>query len=114
MPETMVVNVTESAAQAAREAIEGEGKTCDDTFIRIGVRAGGCSGLSYALAFDTTQREGDLVTSVNGVRFVVDERSKTHLMGTTLDYTSGLEGKGFVFRNPNASGSCGCGESFSV
>jgi iron-sulfur cluster assembly protein len=112
--DTMVIHVTDAAAEAARGAIESEGRSCEDTFIRVGVRAGGCSGFSYALAFDTAQRDGDVVTAKGDVRFLVDERSKVYLMGTTLDYTSGLNGQGFVFKNPNTTGSCGCGQSFSV
>jgi iron-sulfur cluster assembly protein len=85
-----------------------------ETFIRVGVDSGGCSGLSYKLEFDNVMREGDQVFEDNGVKVVVDRKSFLYLAGTELDYTGGLNGKGFVFNNPNASRTCGCGESFSV
>jgi iron-sulfur cluster assembly accessory protein len=108
------LEVTEGAVRAARNAIEAEGRTCEGTYIRVGVRAGGCSGHSYALAFDTEARDGDAVVFKGDVRFLVDEQSRRVLSGTLLDYTSGLNGQGFVFKNPNATSTCGCGESFSV
>lgn len=85
-----------------------------DSLIRVGVAGGGCSGLSYQLEFDTTLREGDQVFEDKGVKIAVDKKSFLYLIGTQLDYTGGLNGKGFVFNNPNASRTCGCGESFAV
>jgi len=81
--------------------------------LRIGVRPGGCSGMSYMLGFDVLQ-EGDQVQEVEGVKVLLDPKSAMVLDGTQLDYQDGLQGKGFTFHNPNATRSCGCGESFSV
>jgi iron-sulfur cluster assembly protein len=83
-------------------------------FVRVGVKGGGCSGLEYELNFDNQQREGDEVYEDKGVKIVVDMKSLLYLYGTELDYTGGLNGKGLVFKNPNASRTCGCGESFAV
>jgi iron-sulfur cluster assembly protein len=86
-----------------------------DTYgLRVGVKGGGCSGLSYSLGFDKEAREGDKLVEVDGVRIFVDPKSLFYLSGTQLDYTDGLNGKGFVFNNPNATKSCGCGSSFGV
>ena len=82
--------------------------------LRLGVKGGGCSGLSYVLAFDDKTNEKDLVLEKNGVRVVVDQKSMFYLSGTTLDFTDGLNGRGFVFNNPQAAKTCGCGSSFGV
>ena len=84
------------------------------TFVRVGVKGGGCSGLEYQLTFDTAEQPGDEVYQDKGVKIVVDMKSLLYLYGTELDYTGGLNGKGLVFNNPNASRTCGCGESFAV
>jgi len=84
------------------------------TFVRVGVKSGGCSGLEYKLDFDTVEREGDQVFEDKGIRVVVDMKSLLYLYGTELDYSGGLNGKGLTFNNPNASRTCSCGESFSV
>jgi iron-sulfur cluster assembly protein len=86
----------------------------DDYFVRVSVKAGGCSGLSYDMTFDNKLNDGDEVFEDKGVKIVCDVRSLLYLMNTTLDFSSGLNGKGFQFVNPNASRTCGCGESFSV
>ena len=83
-------------------------------FLRVGVVGGGCSGLSYKLDFDNTIKDGDEVIDQNGVKIVIDKRSVLYLFGTELDFTDGLNGKGFTFINPNASRTCSCGESFAV
>ena len=83
-------------------------------FVRVGVKSGGCSGLSYELKFDTNQPNEDRLFEDNGVKILVDKKSLLYLVGTTLDYSGGLNGKGFVFNNPNANRTCGCGESFSL
>jgi iron-sulfur cluster assembly protein len=85
-----------------------------DSFVRVGVEGGGCSGLSYKMHFDTELKAGDEVFEDNGVKVVVDLKSMLYLYGTELDYSGGLNGKGLVFNNPNASRTCGCGESFAV
>ena len=83
-------------------------------FVRVGVKSGGCSGLSYDLTFDKEQQEGDKVFEDNNVKIIVDKKSFLYLVGTTLEYSGGLNGTGFVFNNPNAQRTCGCGESFSL
>ena len=82
--------------------------------VRVGVKSGGCSGLSYDLKFDKSQIDGDKLFEDNGVKIVVDTKSFLYLIGTTLEYSGGLNGAGFVFNNPNANRTCGCGESFSL
>lgn len=83
-------------------------------FVRVGVKGGGCSGLEYDLKFDTAIQAGDEVYEDKGVKVVVDKKSLLYLFGTQLDYSGGLNGKGLYFNNPNASRTCGCGESFAV
>lgn len=83
-------------------------------YVRVGVKSGGCSGLSYELDFDRSQKENDKVFEDNDVKLIVDKKSFLYLIGTTLEYSGGLNGKGFVFNNPNAQRTCGCGESFSL
>ena len=82
--------------------------------LRVGVVGGGCSGLSYNLDFDTEQKPGDQIFEDKGWKILVDMKSFLYLCGTELDFSDGLNGKGFAFNNPNASRSCGCGESFAV
>ncbi len=83
-------------------------------FVRVSVSSGGCSGLSYKLDFDSEILENDKVFEHNSIKLLVDKKSYLYLVGTTLSYSGGLNGKGFVFENPNASRTCGCGESFAV
>lgn len=108
-----MITVSENAKQHALELIKEEQKP-DGTFIRVGVEGGGCSGLSYKLEFDNVIKDGDQQFEDKGIKIVVDKKSFLYLIGTELDYTGGLNGKGFVFINPNASRTCGCGESFAV
>jgi len=109
-----MITVTENAKKKAVNLMEEDGKTPAEAFIRVGVKGGGCSGLSYDLTFDTDLKEDDKVFENNGIRVVVDKKSFLYLIGTELDYSGGLNGKGFIFVNPNASRTCGCGESFAV
>ncbi|MDH3215631.1 MAG: iron-sulfur cluster assembly accessory protein [Candidatus Krumholzibacteria bacterium] len=109
-----MVTITDSAVQAIRTAFAEENTTAEESYLRVSVRGGGCSGLSYDLTVDAEKRDGDLEVEKDGVRLLVDLKSQLYLTGTTLDHTSGLNGKGFVFVNPNATGTCGCGQSFSV
>jgi iron-sulfur cluster assembly protein len=109
-----LLNITDSAVAAIREAFADEGADAADAYLRVGVRGGGCSGLAYDLSIEREKREGDTIIEKDGIRLVVDVKSQLYLAGTTLDHTKGLNGKGFVFVNPNATGTCGCGESFSV
>lgn len=108
-----MITVTENAKQHAINLIKEENRPAD-TFIRVGVDSGGCSGLSYKLEFDNVIQANDQVFEDKGIKIVVDKKSFLYLIGTELDYSAGLNGKGFVFINPNASRTCGCGESFSV
>jgi len=107
-----MINVTENAKNKAIQLMSEDGK--DGFFIRVSVKGGGCSGLMYDLDFDNTESENDKVFEDNGMKVVVDKKSYLYLVGTTLDYSGGLNGKGFVFVNPNANRTCGCGESFSL
>ncbi|MFM7643418.1 MAG: iron-sulfur cluster insertion protein ErpA [Sphingomonadales bacterium] len=107
-----MLTVTDAAKKQALRLMEDEQK--DGFFIRVGVQGGGCSGLMYQLTFDNEEKEGDMAFQNNGVKVVVDKKSYLYLVGTTLDFSGGLNGKGFVFQNPNADRTCGCGESFSV
>ncbi|MFM7666956.1 MAG: HesB/IscA family protein [Bacteroidota bacterium] len=107
-----MITVTDIAKKQAIRLMEDEGK--DGYFIRVGVEGGGCSGLMYQLTFDNENKEGDKAFEDNGIKVVVDTKSYLYLIGTILDYSGGLNGKGFIFKNPNADRTCGCGESFSV
>lgn len=109
-----MITVTERAAQAIRDCIAAENKSPVNAFLRVSVKGGGCSGLMYNLAIDETAAESDMIIQNGDVRIVVDKKSKLFLHGLVLDYTTGLNGKGFVFSNPNAKATCGCGESFTV
>jgi iron-sulfur cluster assembly protein len=108
-----MITVSENAKVHALELIRNENKP-EGTFIRVGVEGGGCSGLSYKLEFDHIMKDGDQQFEDKGIKIVVDRKSFLYLVGTELEYTGGLNGKGFVFNNPNANRTCGCGESFSV
>ena len=108
-----MITVSENAKQHAIELMKAENRPAG-SFIRVGVEGGGCSGLSYKLEFDNQVKEGDQVFEDKGIKIAVDKKSFLYLIGTELDYSGGLNGKGFVFINPNASRTCGCGESFSV
>lgn len=108
-----MITVSETAKEHALKLMKEGGKP-EGTFIRVGVEGGGCSGLSYMLEFDNNMKEGDQAFEDKGIKIVVDRKSFLYLVGTELEYSGGLNGKGFVFKNPNASRTCGCGESFSV
>lgn len=108
-----MITVTESAKSRAMHLIAQENRPAD-SFIRVGVEGGGCSGLSYKLEFDSELKPDDKVFEDKGIRIVCDEKSFLYLIGTELEFSDGLNGKGFVFNNPNASRTCGCGESFAV
>jgi iron-sulfur cluster assembly protein len=107
-----MVTVSETAAKKLKSLIEESGfKT---PFVRVAVKGGGCSGLSYDLSFDTEQHPNDTLAEDNDVKILVDNKSLLYLVGTELQFSGGLNGKGFQFVNPNASRTCGCGESFSL
>ena len=108
-----MITVTEKAKNKAIELMRAENKPAD-AFIRVGVQGGGCSGLTYMLEFDNQTKPDDKVFEDKGMKIVVDKKSFLYLVGTELDFSDGLNGKGFQFVNPNATRTCGCGESFSM
>lgn len=109
-----MINVSDTAKDKVQYLMEEDGFNPNTDFVRVGVKSGGCSGLSYDLKFDKTQKETDKVFESNGIKIIVDTKSFLYLIGTTLEYSGGLNGTGFVFKNPNANRTCGCGESFSL
>ncbi len=109
-----MLNVSESAARKAMELMRDEGLNPESAFLRVGVKSGGCSGLSYDMKFVPEAQEGDQLFEDQGVRVLVEKKSLLYLLGTALEYSGGLNGKGFAFSNPNATRTCGCGESFAV
>ena len=102
------------SAKAQIQVIREKDNLTPEHFVRVGVTSGGCSGLSYELKFDNEQHESDKVFENNDIKIIVDKKSFLYLVGTTLEYSGGLNGTGFVFKNPNANRTCGCGESFSL
>ncbi len=109
-----MVNVSDSAAQQLLNIFIEDNLDPKENYVRVGVKSGGCSGLSYILDFEEEVSEEDKVIESNGINLLVDKKSFLYLVGTTLEYSSGLNGKGFHWTNPNAQRSCGCGESFSL
>ena len=107
-----IVEITDKA-QRQIEKIFADKKETSGLGLRLGVIGGGCSGLTYKMDFDST-KDNDNIFSVSSFHVYIDPKSSIYLEGVTLDYQDGLEGKGFVFKNPNASNTCGCGESFTV
>ncbi|MGE5364757.1 MAG: HesB/IscA family protein [Bacteroidota bacterium] len=107
------ITVTEKAISEINR-IKADNNIPSEYGLRIGVKAGGCSGLSYSLGFDSAPTENDVICEFEGLKVYVDPKSSFYLLGTELDYTSGLNGKGFVFSNPKAVKTCGCGHSFSA
>ena len=107
-----MVTVSESAAKKLNNLIEESGFTTP--YVRVAVKGGGCSGLSYDLSFDTEQQPNDNLAEDKGIKILVDNKSLLYLFGTELEFSDGLNGKGFQWENPNASRTCGCGESFSL
>jgi len=109
-----MIKVSKSARTKVSQLMEEEGYSPVQDFVRVGVKSGGCSGLSYDLTFDKSKTQEDRLFEDNKVKILVDKKSLLYLLGTTLEYSGGLNGKGFVFNNPNAQRTCGCGESFSL
>lgn len=108
-----MIKVNNRAKDKIMSLLSEEGKS-QDSFVRVGVKGGGCSGLMYDLDFDSKLKDEDKLIEDNDVKIVVDKKSVLYLVGTELDFSDGLNGKGFSFINPNASRTCGCGESFSI
>jgi iron-sulfur cluster assembly protein len=108
-----MISVSETAKEKLL-SLMAESKVSTDSYLRVGVEGGGCSGLSYKMDFDAQKLEGDQLFEDKGVKILVDKKSFLYLVGTVLEYSGGLNGKGFSFNNPNATRTCGCGESFAV
>lgn len=109
-----MIQVSDQAKSKAAQLMTEEGFDPANDYIRVGVKSGGCSGLEYVLKFDNIKNETDQVFEDNGVKVIIEKKSILYLAGTILEYSGGLNGKGFIFNNPNASRTCGCGESFSL
>tara|TARA_B100001063_G_C16603644_1_gene472081 strand:- start:24 stop:389 length:366 start_codon:yes stop_codon:yes gene_type:complete len=109
-----LISISEVAKNKVIELMKDDGFNYSSDFVRVGVKSGGCSGLSYEMKFDKQLEENDKIFEDNDIKIVVDKKSLLYLAGTTLEYSGGLNGKGFVFSNPNANRTCGCGESFSL
>ena len=108
-----MIQVSETASKKIHSLKAEDGAT-PESFLRVFVKRGGCSGFSYKMEFDSNMKDGDKVFEANGAKVVVDGQSLLYLIGMTLDYEGGLNGKGFIFSNPNATKTCGCGSSFGV
>lgn len=109
-----MIKVSDYAKEKAIQLMTEDGFSPAEDYIRVGVKSGGCSGLEYVLKFDNQKADTDQIFEDNGIKIIIDKKSILYLAGTTLEYSGGLNGKGFVFNNPNASRTCGCGESFSL
>jgi len=109
-----MIKVSDTPRDKVIQLMTDDGFNAKTDFVRVGVKSGGCSGLSYDLDFDNKQQENDKIFEDNDVKIVVDKKSFLYLVGTTLEFSGGLNGKGFIFNNPNANRTCGCGESFSL
>ncbi len=110
----VMIKVSDNAKKKVVQLMTDDGFNATTDYVRVGVKSGGCSGLSYDLKFDDKQQENDKIFEDNDVKIIVDKKSFLYLVGTTLEFSGGLNGKGFVFNNPNANRTCGCGESFSL
>ncbi len=109
-----MIKVSNTAKYKITLLMTEEGFNAAEDYVRVGVKSGGCSGLSYELDFDKTQKDDDKLFEDNQIKIIIDKKSFLYLIGTTLEYSGGLNGKGFVFNNPNANRTCGCGDSFSL
>ena len=107
------IYISEKAKARVEQLLAEDGRG-NDYFVRVSVVSGGCSGLTYKMDFDNEIKQGDQLFEDKGVKLVTDRKSILYLFNTTLDYSDGLDGKGFHFMNPNASRTCACGESFSI
>jgi iron-sulfur cluster assembly protein len=110
----MALEVTERAAQEIKAVLQQQNLSPENTYLRLGAKGGGCSGFTYALDIVDTKGDHDQEYSSQGIRIICDPKSLLYLDGTTLDFKDELMGRGFVFNNPNASSTCGCGNSFGT
>lgn len=110
----MNISITARAADRLLEVARNEGVDPKSTYLRVAVKPGGCSGLTYDLGWDTARSDGDELAEIEGLQVVMDLKSRLYMDGTELDFSDGLEGKGFHFSNPNAQRTCACGESFGL
>ncbi len=111
---TPAIRITEVAASRLREVAVKENVNLDESYVRVAVVEGGCSGLTYDLGWDTVKGEADTELEQQGLRVIMDRKSFLYVEGSTLDFSDGLDGQGFHFHNPQASRTCACGESFSL
>src|SRR5690554_923503 len=109
-----MIKISNTAKTKIAQLMAEEGYDIGNDFVRVGVKSGGCSGLSYELKFDYDLGENDKLFEEDNVKIAIDKKCFLYLAGTILEYSGGLNGKGFVFNNPNANRTCGCGESFSL
>jgi iron-sulfur cluster assembly protein len=114
LADTGAITITSKALDKAHALMREANISAPEYFMRVGVKGGGCSGLTYELDFDNESRPGDMDFGDEQLKVVCDMKSFLYLCGTELDFTDGLNGKGFNFVNPNATRTCGCGESFAV
>ena len=110
----MAIELTERAAQEVKTILEQNSLPSDNSYLRLGVKGGGCSGFSYALDLTENKNDNDEEWEVHGVKVICDPQSYVYLKGVSVDFKDEVMGRGFVFSNPNATGSCGCGSSFSA
>ena len=109
-----MIKVSDTAKKKIIDLMQEDGFDAASDYVRVGVKSGGCSGLSYDLKFDKSKGEDDKIFVDNDITIAVEKKSFLYLAGTILEFSGGLNGKGFVFNNPNAQRTCGCGESFSL
>lgn len=109
-----MIKVSDTAKKKIIDLMSDDGFDATKDYVRVGVKSGGCSGLSYDLKFDKTKNEEDKIFVDNDIMIAVEKKSFLYLAGTILEFSGGINGKGFVFNNPNANRTCGCGESFSL
>lgn len=114
LPEGFVLTLTDTAAGEVHKFLAAEGVPAETAGLRISVLPGGCSGFKYSLNIEDKPAEDDMSSDLNGVRIFVDAFSAQYLSGITIDYVTSMQGSGFTFNNPNATGGCGCGSSFTA
>ena len=114
LPDGLVVNLTDNAVAEVRKFIAAENVPAETAGLRVSVLPGGCSGFKYSLNIEDHAAEDDITADLNGIRVFIDAFSAQYLTGVTIDYVTAMQGSGFTFNNPNATGGCGCGSSFNA